>query len=226
MAKTALNINKAFTFVFEDPNWVRKIGIAGFLTLTLIGAIPVAGWALEIQRRLIRTGKSSLPEWDAMGQYAINGLKFMLLWVITLIPFYLLAFAAISFAGRDRESFYLVTLLLQVFSFFFSMAMLLWMAVLSGRFAETYSFYTISRPAVIVCFISRKLEAVCGRGFPWLHRFLWRRDDWLHAALCRRIVHQRYRLSHHESLLRAGLSKCKTTDLVVRGGSMSRLFLF
>lgn len=140
MAKTALNINKAFTFVFEDPKWVRKIGIAGFLTLTLIGAIPVAGWALEIQRRLIRTGKSSLPEWDAMGQYAINGLKFMLLWVITLIPFYLLAFAAISFAGRDRESFYLVTLLLQVFSFFFSMAMLLWMAVLSGRFAETYSF--------------------------------------------------------------------------------------
>lgn len=148
--KRALDINKAFMFIFEDPQWVRKIGIAGFLTLTIIGAIPVAGWTLEIQRRVIRTGKSSLPEWDAMGQYAINGLKFMLLWFITLIPFYLLMLAAISFASRDRDSFVLVTLLMQILGIFLSMFMLLWMAVLSGRFAETYSFTeSLSVPLLI-----------------------------------------------------------------------------
>lgn len=138
--KHPLDINKAFTFVFEDPEWLRKIGIAGFLTLTIIGAIPVAGWTLEIQHRVIRTGKGSLPEWSPMGQYVINGLKFMLLWFITLLPYYALLLAAVAFARRGSEAYFLVMLLVQILGLFTSMALLLWMALLSGRFAETFSF--------------------------------------------------------------------------------------
>lgn len=98
--ETKIDFNAATNFIFEDKEWINKIVIAGFLSLTIIGAIPVMGWALEIQRRVIKEEENPLPDWSNLGDYTINGLKFALVNIIYTLPFILLVslpFMAITF---------------------------------------------------------------------------------------------------------------------------------
>lgn len=91
-----LDIDTALRFVFRDPKWVQKALVGGFLYLTLIGLVPVMGWALEIQRRAIRGENEPLPEWDDFGKYIVDGLKLWLVEVVYFLPVY--AFGLIYFA--------------------------------------------------------------------------------------------------------------------------------
>ncbi len=92
-----LDIDTGLRFFFRDPHWGRKLLIGGLLQLTLIGGIPVMGWALEIQRRALRGENEPLPNWDAWDKYIVDGLKLWLvgfvwglpltiLWVVTFFP--------------------------------------------------------------------------------------------------------------------------------------------
>lgn len=135
----SLDINQAFLFIFQDPQWLRKFVIAGLLSLTLVGAIPVQGWLLEMQRRLIQTGKSSLPEWDALGEYSLHGFKFMLAWMIVFLPLPLLYFSAFFFASKDQTALALLMTLFQLVGVMASVALLILMGIVSARYAETHS---------------------------------------------------------------------------------------
>lgn len=47
-----MDFRLALSFPFQDEEWVRKLAIAGALSLTIIDLIPVFGWSLEVNRRL------------------------------------------------------------------------------------------------------------------------------------------------------------------------------
>jgi hypothetical protein len=50
-----MDFGKAFTYVFEDADWVKKLGIAGLLNIIpILGTILVSGWALNTTRYVIR----------------------------------------------------------------------------------------------------------------------------------------------------------------------------
>jgi hypothetical protein len=75
----------AFSYVFQDEDWLKKIAIGAVLALTGIGLIPVFGWMLEIIRRA-KAGDYSLPDWTDFGKLIMDGLKAMLVILIWMIP--------------------------------------------------------------------------------------------------------------------------------------------
>jgi hypothetical protein len=93
--ETKIDVERGFRFIFEDPNWLKKLGIAGLLYLTIIGAIPVFGWALEVQRRTMHDHEEPLPDWSAFGEYIVNAFKVWLVYVIWALPIILLILVGI-----------------------------------------------------------------------------------------------------------------------------------
>jgi hypothetical protein len=103
-----MDFGKAFVFMFEDPNWVRKcgigflVGLAGLLlSPILIGVIAfvfLAGYCLDVTRNVIRRERYPLPEWDDWGGFFVKGLKITLAILIWSLPL-LLAMAPITFGS-------------------------------------------------------------------------------------------------------------------------------
>jgi hypothetical protein len=70
-----MNFGQAFSFPFQDPDWLKKIGIMGLITLIpIIGQIIALGWSLEITRRVIKGSPVILPDID-LGTHLSEGLK-------------------------------------------------------------------------------------------------------------------------------------------------------
>ncbi len=89
-----MDYGKAFTFAFEDEEWIKKIGIGavlvlgGFITGFLL--IPVLGWTIEITRRVIKGDPNELPDWSEFGQYFADGFKFMVITFVWALPMMLI----------------------------------------------------------------------------------------------------------------------------------------
>lgn len=91
-----MKIGEAFTYLRSDPDWVSKFTIACLLSLTVIGFIPVMGWAAEITHRMIHKRQDVVPGWSDLGELTVTGLKVMainLVWwlpvAVIYIPFFL-----------------------------------------------------------------------------------------------------------------------------------------
>ena len=81
-----MEFERAINFIWKDEDWLKKILIAAVLLLTGIGSIGVIGWMAELARRVAANEENPLPEWDDIGQYFINGLKFFAVTAIWSIP--------------------------------------------------------------------------------------------------------------------------------------------
>ena len=87
-----MDYGAAFTFVTQDEEWMKKMGIASALALfsPLLGItlIPLLGWMLEISRRVATNEDPVLPGWDNFGGYFTTGIKaivVLLVWTLPLI---------------------------------------------------------------------------------------------------------------------------------------------
>ncbi|HNB54233.1 MAG TPA: DUF4013 domain-containing protein [Anaerolineales bacterium] len=77
-----------FDFLTKDSDLLKKLLIGSLLALTVIGMIPIMGWALEAIRRNMRETSPVLPDWDDFGKYTLDGLKglgFFFLWFLPVI---------------------------------------------------------------------------------------------------------------------------------------------
>jgi hypothetical protein len=71
-----MNFGRAFTYVAEDPDWLKKVGIAAVVVLIpVIGSIVLMGWGLEITRRVINNEAQPLPDWSDFGGLLSKGFK-------------------------------------------------------------------------------------------------------------------------------------------------------
>ncbi len=49
-----MQFGQAFSYVFKDPDWIKKLLLAGLVSLIpVVGQFFLAGWGLEVTRRLI-----------------------------------------------------------------------------------------------------------------------------------------------------------------------------
>jgi len=86
-----MNIGKAFTFPFDDPDWTKKIIIpALFALIPIVGQIFVLGWALEVTRRVIQRQSSLLPELQ-FGEQLMDGLKAFVIGLVYALPVMIIA---------------------------------------------------------------------------------------------------------------------------------------
>jgi hypothetical protein len=73
-----LDFGQAFRFVFEDPEWIKKILLGGLFTLLtslLVGLFFVGGYFLRLIERTARGEARPLPDWDDLGGIFGDGLK-------------------------------------------------------------------------------------------------------------------------------------------------------
>lgn len=111
-----MKIAKAFSFIFQDPNWVTKVMIgagiwfsAGF-TFSLTGAFLI-GYGLEVSRRVIAGDENPLPAWSNLGQRFVDGLLWLFVSVIYFIPAVIIYLVGGTLAQRSQIAFLIVMLL-------------------------------------------------------------------------------------------------------------------
>jgi len=121
-----MDIAKSFTFMFEDPEWLRKLGI-GFLvvllgalfSVVLIGLVPlimVLGYTLDVTRNVMDGRANPLPEWNDWEGFLGRGLKLAGVLVVWSLPLILisipLGFSAALAGNGSQGNFVAVMALL------------------------------------------------------------------------------------------------------------------
>ena len=82
-----MDIGKALGFVFEDEAWIKKILIGAVIMLIpIFGQFAIVGYAIALIRNVIAGDYSPLPEWDNLGGYFMDGLKFFVVNLVYAIP--------------------------------------------------------------------------------------------------------------------------------------------
>ena len=78
-----MDFGKAFSYVFDDEDWIKKIGIGALLSLIpIVGWFVILGWGVEITKRVINKNPEILPDWSDFGGYLTRGfLAFVVLFV-------------------------------------------------------------------------------------------------------------------------------------------------
>jgi hypothetical protein len=80
-----LDFGKAFTFVSEDPEWIKKILIGGAFTLLsalLVGIPFVLGYFARTLRNVVEGAERPLPEWDDLGGIFSEGLRLAVVYLV------------------------------------------------------------------------------------------------------------------------------------------------
>lgn len=80
---------KAFTFVFEDPQWVSKILIGGLFYIAgflIIGWFFIFGYCARLARNVMAGVAQPLPEWQDLGEYFGEGLRLFAVAFVYYLP--------------------------------------------------------------------------------------------------------------------------------------------
>ena len=86
-----MDFGKAFSFVFEDDDWLEKVLVAGLIMLIpVIGTMVVAGWGYEITRRIIHKEPVQLPDWSDFGTYLAKGFQVTVIGFVYALPLILM----------------------------------------------------------------------------------------------------------------------------------------
>jgi hypothetical protein len=90
-----MDYGQSFSFVWKDPDWIKKVAIASVIALVGIitaglALIPLAGWTVAITRRVIRGEEPALAEWADFGALIIDGLKVVVVAIVWSIPLMLI----------------------------------------------------------------------------------------------------------------------------------------
>jgi hypothetical protein len=110
-----MDFTKALTYPFDDPDWLKKLGIAVVLVLLniipLIGSLAygvlISGWDLETTQRVKRGEQHPLAGWDDFGALASKGVIVFLSYIVYIIPamvFFCLAYVIPLIAGGAAAS--------------------------------------------------------------------------------------------------------------------------
>lgn len=92
-ASTTFDFGRAFTFVKEDPDAVKKILIGGafaLLSMLFVGAFFLMGYLSRLIQRVARGEALPLPEWDDFGGLFVEGAKLVGAYLIYTVALYLI----------------------------------------------------------------------------------------------------------------------------------------
>ncbi len=92
-AGSTIDFGRAFTFVREDPDVVKKIligAVFALLSLILVGSFFLGGYLVRLIQRTTRGEPLPLPEWDDFGGLFQDGLKIVGAYLAYTLGLYLL----------------------------------------------------------------------------------------------------------------------------------------
>ncbi len=139
-----MDFGKAFTFVFDDEDWIKKIALGGLLSLIpVIGIFLVIGYGLEVTKRVIKGDAEVLPDWSDFGGYLTKGFLVFLIAFVYMLPVLLIqACSYIPFLFENTDDtltviFTIITICFGCFTFLYSLAAYLVLPAAVGRYAAT-----------------------------------------------------------------------------------------
>jgi hypothetical protein len=92
---------KPFRFVFDDPQWMQKIGLGGLFYLAcfvIIGWFFILGYMSQLARNVVAGVPRPLPEWVDFGKLFNDGVKLVVVGIIYSLPNLILIVVGIVFA--------------------------------------------------------------------------------------------------------------------------------
>lgn len=105
-----MNYGQSFSYVWKDPDWIKKIAIAAIVVLVGIitfglALIPLGGWTVAITRRVIRGEEPALAEWTDFGSLIIDGLKIIVVAIVWSLPLMLVigCFSGVSAIAANQD---------------------------------------------------------------------------------------------------------------------------
>ncbi len=121
-----MKYSEAFSYVFDDSNWFKKILIAGLIFLIpIVGQLYLLGWMIEIARR-VKAGRETILPTTHFGYFLTLGLKAFLVSLVYSIPLILVNIflrtvgaAAVSSETSNTASFFFMSM--SCFGSFFSL---------------------------------------------------------------------------------------------------------
>jgi hypothetical protein len=88
-----VDLGRAITYVFQDPQWLKKVLIGGLLFfIPIIGWLIIGGYGLRVIRQVAQGQDVPLPEWNDFGGDLVRGLKGFVVGVVWSLPVIVLAF--------------------------------------------------------------------------------------------------------------------------------------
>lgn len=140
-----MDFGLAFSFVFQDEEWIKKVLIASVMVLIpVVGWLAVFGWSLEITKRVIAGDKVPLPPWDDFGGIFTLGLKALIVGVVFSIPSFILvtpaAFASVVVDSNDLAAVAtIINICVSCLSILYSILIAFALPASYGRLAATGS---------------------------------------------------------------------------------------
>lgn len=137
-----MDFGSAFTFVFDDEEWLKKILLVGLITLIpFVGWLFVLGWTLEISRRVSKGESILLPGLEEFGERLVLGLKGLVVAFVYTLP---ITIIAVLYAGVFAFDIEAIAELVIVFTVLyvccislFSLVLVVFMPTAFGALAET-----------------------------------------------------------------------------------------
>jgi hypothetical protein len=100
MIPSHVDFGRAFTFPFDDRDWIRKFLIGAVALLfapVLVGSLVLFGYAKALFRGVALEGKETLPEWDRAGDYMADGVQVFIIVIAYSIPLMAVTFGPWAF---------------------------------------------------------------------------------------------------------------------------------
>lgn len=92
-----MNIGKSFSFVFDDKQWVSKLGLGALITLIPILNFAWSGYMVGIIRNVMNGAPEPLPTWDDLGEKFMDGLLLTVAGLVYAMPIIVVFCLPLSF---------------------------------------------------------------------------------------------------------------------------------
>jgi hypothetical protein len=146
-----MDYGNAFTYQFKDDEWIKKFAIAAlFILIPIIGPLFLAGWGLEITRRVIAADPEPLPPWNDFGNYLVKGIQLIVIGFVYALPIILVQACTqgVYIAGSENiyndDTFAVIGVIFQTclgcLTFLYSIFLGLFLPAAIGHFAAEGSF--------------------------------------------------------------------------------------
>ncbi len=89
-----MDIASAFTFMFDDEDWMKKMvigALAMLLSIVVVPILAVYGYMIELIRNVSRNEEKPLPQWENLGALIMQGLMVTVIGLVYYIPVILFA---------------------------------------------------------------------------------------------------------------------------------------
>jgi hypothetical protein len=92
-----MNIGKSFSFVFDDKQWISKLGLGALITFIPILNFAWTGYMVGIIRNVMNNAQEPLPAWDDFGKKLTDGLLLAVASIVYSLPIIIVFCLPMSF---------------------------------------------------------------------------------------------------------------------------------